>query len=189
MPMVILSGVCLFIGLFSSQVLLFLDPVFKTIMAQSPFVASLQPAFFPLSMISRVGAGLILAVFVLAVVKNKMLKRRIVEKDSTWGCGYSRPTARIQYTASSFANPIVSMFDSVLCPEKKITADPGLFPTNFMLETHPKDIFMHRVYRPVFFLIEYGALKLHWLQRGYNQLYILYIVITMLALLFWILWL
>jgi len=190
MPMVILSGLCLFIGLFSSQVILFMDPVFKTIMAESPFVAvSLKSAVFPLTMISRVGAGLILAVFVLAFVKNKVLKSRIVEKDSTWGCGYSRPTARIQYTASSFADPIVSMFDSILCPEKKITADPGLFPTNFMLETHPKDIFMHRVYRPVFSLIEYCALKLHWLQRGYNQLYILYIVITMLVLLFWILWL
>jgi hypothetical protein len=118
-----------------------------------------------------------------------VLKNRIVEKDFTWGCGYSCPTARMQYTPSSFAEPIVSMFDRLLCPEKHIQTDLELFPKDFALATLPKDIFMHRVYRPVFFLIEYCALKLHWLQRGYNQLYILYIVITLLALLFWILWL
>ena len=39
-----------------------------------------------------------------------------------------------------------------------------------------------------FSMVETMALSLHWLQRGYNQLYVLYIVVTLLALLFWMLW-
>jgi len=187
-PMIILSLLCLLIGLFSPQVIAFMDPVFKTIMPGYSSAVSLEAVVSPLTMISRVGGGLIVAIGLLTFVRNKILKGRIVKKDSTWGCGYSRPTARMQYTASSFADPIVSMFNSILCTEKEMTTDPGVFPQNYILETHPKDIFMQRVYRPVFSLIEYCALKLHWLQRGYNQLYILYIVITLLTLLFWMLW-
>ncbi len=189
MSMVILAVLCGYIGLFSPQVIAFLGPVFDTIVAHHPLgAATLAPAVASLTMISRMGLGLIVLIFLLGFVKRRCIQHRTVEKGTTWDCGYTAPTARMQYTASSFADPIVSMFDTILYPEKEIRTDPGLFPGIFSYESRSKDIFMHHVYRPLFSVIETMALGLHWLQRGYNQLYVLYIVITLLALLFWMLW-
>lgn len=187
--MVILAALCGCIGLFSPQVIGFLWPVFSTIVGNHPLGdASLAPAVLSLAMISRVGMGLILLILLLGLVKRRWMKRTIVEKSTTWDCGYAAPTPRMQYTASSFADPIVSMFDTTLYPERDLKTDQGLFPTVFSFESRSKDIFMHHVYRPLFSIIKAGALGLHWLQRGYNQLYVLYIVLTLLALLFWMLW-
>ncbi|MFK5951951.1 MAG: proton-conducting transporter membrane subunit [Desulfobacterium sp.] len=185
----ILVALCVYIGLFSPQVMAFLGPVFDTIVAGHPLGdATLAPAVVSLTMVSRVGAGLIALIVFLGLVKRSWIQHKVVEKSTTWGCGYAAPTAKMQYTASSFADPIVSMFDTTLYPEKNLKTDPGLFPTAFSYESRSKDIFMHHVYRPLFSIIESAALGLHWLQRGYNQLYVLYIVLTLLALLFWILW-
>ena len=35
---------------------------------------------------------------------------RSVTASVTWDCGYARPTARMQYTASSFAQPLTTLF-------------------------------------------------------------------------------
>ncbi len=187
--MVILAALCGCIGAFSPQVIHFLGPVFDTIVAGHPLEeASLAPAIVCLTMISRVGVGLILLVFVLGFLKRNWMRDKIVEKKSTWGCGYVAASPRIQYTASSFADPIVSMFETTLHPEKDLKTDQSLFPRAFSYKSRTKDIFMYHVYRPLFSIVETVALNLHWLQRGYNQLYVLYIVVTLLALLFWMLW-
>ena len=187
--MVIPAVLCLCIGLFSPWIMDFLGPVFNTIAAGHPLEnGTLAPAITSLAMISRVGLGLILLICVLGLVRNRWMQQKIVEESATWDCGYVAGTPRIQYTASSFAHPIVSMFDAALYPEKSLKADEALFPGVFSYRSRFRDIFMHHVYRPLFFLVERAALSLHWLQRGYNQLYVLYIVITLIVLLFWMLW-
>lgn len=187
--MVIPAGLCLCIGLFSPWIMDFLGPVFNTIVAGHPLEsATLAPVITSLAMISRVGLGLILLIFVLGLVRRRCLQQKIVEESSTWDCGYVAASPRIQYTASSFVDPIVSMFDAALYPEKSLKTDETFFPGDFSYHSRSRDIFMHHFYRPLFSIIETAALGLHWLQRGYNQLYVLYIVITLLALLFWMLW-
>ena len=102
-------------------------------------------------MISRVGVGLILLIFVLGFLKRSWMRNKIVEKNNTWDCGYVASSPRIQYTASSFADPIVSMFDKTLYPEKDLKTEKNFFPRVFSYESRSKDIFMYHVYRPLFF--------------------------------------
>src|SRR6185295_8467699 len=48
---------------------------------------------------------------------GRVVRRRAV---ALWDCGAGRPTARMQYTATSFAEPLQRVFDDVLAPETDI---------------------------------------------------------------------
>src|SRR5262249_43952423 len=51
------------------------------------------------------------------VVSARVARRRAV---ALWDCGAGPPTARMQYTATSFAQPLQRVFDDVLAPETDV---------------------------------------------------------------------
>lgn len=62
---------------------------------------------------------LTLPVVTLAVVLARRVPRRHV--DLGWGCGGVRTSARMQYTATSYAEPLVRVFDDALSPTRDVT--------------------------------------------------------------------
>jgi hypothetical protein len=113
-----------------------------------------------------------------------VLARRDVRTGPVWGCGYARPAPRAQYTASSFAQPLVEFF-SILRQRRVIRRPEGDFPTGAGLATEAPDVIAAHGWRPVFSGVEGLLLKLHRLQTGSIHLYILYIAITLIGLLVW----
>ena len=69
---------------------------------------------------------------------------------ATWGCGYAKPTPRMQHTASSFASPLVTTFRSLLWPERTLIAPAGTFPSAAHVETSAPDMAEHDLFEPVF---------------------------------------
>ncbi|NOT02846.1 MAG: hypothetical protein HOP29_19780 [Phycisphaerales bacterium] len=69
---------------------------------------------------------------------------------ATWGCGYARPTARMQYTSSSFASFLVETCRSLLWSERVVVAPYGSFPEASRLETQAPDIAERDVFAPLF---------------------------------------
>src|SRR5438067_1498749 len=67
-----------------------------------------------LTMLTAPLAGLLLAVVVVVLWRGGV--GSVSGRALTWDCGYARPTARMQYTASSFAQIVVRLFRSVLRP-------------------------------------------------------------------------
>ena len=61
--------------------------------------------------------------------------------------------------------------------------DTGDFPGNADLEMHTVDFPLQYIFTPIFRAFQVIAGWLHGLQQGRNQLYILYIAITVLLLL------
>ena len=119
-------------------------------------------------------------------VRRRLLAGRRVERAVTWDCGYAAPTPRMQYTASSFARPLVQLFRLFLQPRDEIHPPRGLFPQQACLHTHTPDLFRRYVYEPAVPAALPGlASKLHWLQEGRIQIYVLYIAVTILVLLIW----
>ncbi|MEN6559111.1 MAG: proton-conducting transporter membrane subunit, partial [Thermoguttaceae bacterium] len=132
------------------------------------------------------GCCTLIGLVVIAASGRKLLLRgRRVESGVTWDCGYVAPTPRMQYTASSFARPLVLLFRGLLQPRDEIHPPQGLFPRHASLHTHAPDWFRRRVYEPLFWGVGWAASKLRWLQEGHLQLYVLYIALTMLVLLIW----
>jgi hypothetical protein len=92
---------------------------------------------------------------------------------------------RMQYTASSFARPLVLLFRLFLQLHDEIHPPQGLFPKHAALHTHAPDPFRRYVYEPLFLSVAWTASKLRWLQEGRIQIYVLYIALTILVLLIW----
>ncbi len=55
------------------------------------------------------------------LVTLRVTRRRAV---ALWDCGAGPPTARMQYTATSFAEPLQRVFDDVLAPETDVDVTP-----------------------------------------------------------------
>ncbi len=64
----------------------------------------------------------------------------------TWGCGYTRPNPRMQYTGSSFSHPMVVVFRDLLRYLRRDSLPKGPFPADGKLETHCVDSVEYSVF-------------------------------------------
>lgn len=123
--------------------------------------------------------------FSLAVLRRQLLKNRSIRQSVTWDCGYAQPDSRMQYTAASFAQPLMDLFKLFLRTRKKISSPDGIFPTRSALHTDTADPGEKYLYLPLFQGIRALFARLQWLQHGRLQIYILYIALTLWILLIW----
>ena len=187
-PMLVLAGLCMLIGLAAPLWSLALQPAVAIVLPQNMRAASMASAHSTALWLTGAACGsyILLALIVLLLyVRRKLLAGRHVPRSVTWDCGYAAPTPRIQYTASSFTRPLTQLFRLFLQPRDQIGPPHGLFPEPASLRTHTPDLFRRYVYEPLFKSVAWTASKLHWLQEGRIQIYVLYIALTFLVLLIW----
>jgi hydrogenase-4 component B len=103
----------------------------------------------------------------------------------TWDCGYGAANARMQYTASSFADGLVGGLRWVLWPRSHGGEVAGNFPVDRPFESHVPDPVLDRAADPFFRGLASGAALLRFVQGGHLQLYLLYVLLTLLVLLLW----
>jgi len=186
-PTLVLAAGCILVALFAPKMVMLTTRAVGiiTMLPASSIESSVSFAVGPMSSIVLV-AGLFALIAVLsACVRHGILSGRTVEQTCTWDCGYVRPAASMQYTASSFAQPLTKMFEALLRPKVKLGKPDGLFPGAACFHSETGDLFTRSVYRPLFAGVELLASRLRFLQAGRVQLYILYIALTLLILLIW----
>jgi hydrogenase-4 component B len=103
----------------------------------------------------------------------------------TWDCGYAAASPRIQYTASSFGDGLVTAMRFALWPQVHWRRVLGLFPGPRGYRSHVPDPVLDRVAGPGLGLAARGLSLLRFFQSGQLALYLLYILITLVALLVW----
>jgi hypothetical protein len=122
---------------------------------------------------------LALATLVLAAalwwIRSALTRRQSVRREVTWACGYTDATPRMQYTASSFASPLLSVFGPL--------SGVRVQRTSTSLHTHPDDLVLDRVALPLWNAVLRAALRLRGIQQGRLHLYLLYVMAALLALL------
>jgi hypothetical protein len=91
----------------------------------------------------------------------------------------------MQYTASSFAQPITDLFGFFLRTKKNITMPDSYFPATAHFETHTADVSRESIYNPLFKTIDRFSQRMQVVQEGRIHIYVLYVVVTLLILLFW----
>ena len=123
-------------------------------------------------------AALALAAAALAVLALRPRTTRAV----TWDCGYAAPTARMQYTAESFAGIITGWFSWILRPEEHAVPPADILPARASRSSHTPETVLERIVQPM----ARGVLKIadaaRSLQQGRTQAYILYICAALLVL-------
>ena len=139
-------------------------------------VALLQPVQ-TIAILTAVVASFVIAIL-LAMTRNA---RTAV----TWDCGYAAPTTRMQYTSSSFARGLVAFFSWAMPADVHAPRKFSLFPTAASFESHVPDTVLDRALMPA---MRRGAWTLGFarhIQHGRMQVYLIYIGITVIALLAW----
>jgi len=186
-PMLLLAAGCIFIGLAAPVVVGGMRTVLENVTGLPPAVVrtSLVAATGPLAWVVIATAALVLLFLALAVLRRGLLAGRRVEESVTWGCGYARPSARMQYTASSFAEPITTLFRGLLATRYQVQRPEGILPARASLATETPDLCRGNLYRPAFLQANWGLSKLRWLQHGQVRLYVLYIAVTLIVLMAW----
>ncbi|MCL2102803.1 MAG: hypothetical protein FWH25_02065 [Syntrophorhabdaceae bacterium] len=121
----------------------------------------------------------------LVLMRRRLLASREVGAVGTWDCGYCRPTARMQYTASSFVQPITNMFSFLRLLRQEFAPPVGALPPKAVFATRTPDVFAESLWRPVFTEIGNFLSRVRVLQHGRIQLYVFYLVLTLLVLLLW----
>ena len=113
----------------------------------------------------------------LALLRTFLMRRNGQRAGETWGCGFPYTTPRMQYTASSFADPILHVFRGVLHPHTTRTERrSGRFLLEMKHETHFHDLLENGLYLPVYRLFVRAAFLARRLHPGYIHLYLAYIL-------------
>lgn len=182
-PMVALAGLCVAIGLVPATVAPLLARV--TAAWRPAWGGGEAPA--PLATLGTVNVGFAL----LAVLAAGLLWRRVrvngFSRAVTWDCGYAAPTARMQYTAGSFASIITGWFAWILHPRRHQDAVDGNFPARASLTEHTPETVLEEIVEPAGRWVMSVSTAVRRLQHGRVQAYILYLVLGLaaLALLAW----
>ncbi len=181
LPMAVLAACCVLIGLFPMLVAPILDAATACWLPASDAAATHLGHIAPLGVISILAVSLTLSVAGLGAL---LVRRSGTPRSGlTWDCGYARPTSRMQYTATSFAQMIVFLFVRVLHPHGRRPRVIGLFPAPTHTHSHVDDAVLDRLLLPAGNRIAGWCDWLHHFQRGLTQHYVLYILLTLLALL------
>ena len=107
---------------------------------------------------------------------GRLLRGR--RESDTWGCGYVAPTARMQYSAASFAEGIHRVLPRMLRAKIVAPQTTELFPSSGEMSADRRDPFTRSAYEP---LLDRGARRLgqlRWVQQGRLHLYLLYVVLA-----------
>lgn len=113
-------------------------------------LAGVASTVSPLLIAAAVVVATVAVVAVVKVVGRALVRRR---EAALWDCGAGPPTARMQYTATSFAEPLQRVFDDVLAPEANVDVTAHA-ESRYVLERiryrqQVPDRIEHRLYRPV----------------------------------------
>jgi len=184
-PMVILAGACAVIGIYPGA---FMFMTLKGVAALGLDVGpiSMEP-YARMSANITLGATLFLAaLLIILVLRRIVFHGKTIGRSGTWGCGFTQPTARMQYTGSSYAASILEFFKPAAPLEETHPPVKGLFPkgTHYHSQVHDIiELHMNRmVVSPVLWLFD----KLRWIQHGDIHLYIGYILLAIVVLLFFV---
>jgi hydrogenase-4 component B len=105
----------------------------------------------------------------------------------TWGCGYLRPTERMQYTGRSFAEMLAEhLLPGFLRPHAKGRAPRGLFPSQSDFTAETPDPMSEQVYEPFFRSWAERFARLRILQQGRLHVYLVYILLAVVLALSWV---
>ena len=182
-PMGVMAALIVLIGLGAPLVLPLLASVVKQFAPAPEAWAALTAVFLSMSRALWVLGGLILAA---SGLRWALGLGRVLERFKTWDCGYQGADPRIQYTASSFASPFLSLVTGFV-PQKKETIRPeGLFPVGARLECHGQDSLNRWLVAPLVSVLDRFLELFAWVQSGRTQQYILYGLVTLVCLVVWI---
>ncbi len=185
-PLAALSAACALLGLFPDLALRLALPAIGQAggIAPAALAERLGPAVRAMAMPMRAGgAFLVLLAGGLAFLARRARSGREVATSETWGCGYSRPTARMQYTGTAFGQLLLSgLAPRAFQPRGRIVPPKGVLPGRATARFELRDPARARIFDPLFRALGDRASRMRRYQAQRLNLQLLYTVATILVL-------
>ncbi len=185
LPMLLLAGFCILIGVY---------PKVFILMALKG-VASLELGYGRIPLvhfieltgnITRAAAIFFAVLLVVMALRTILYRGKTITRSGTWGCGFTRPTVKMQYTGSSYAASILEFFKPLAPLTEAHPPVLGRFPVKTHYHSHVNDIAERHmgniIVRPVQWVFD----QLRWIQHGDIHLYIGYILLAIVVVLFFV---
>jgi hydrogenase-4 component B len=193
LAMLALAAACAALGLGPTLVIPVLGAVAGSVLGQAPPATvgdwlTLQVSGSYASLSTLVIAIALGAAFLVPLVALPLVRASRRTRDyETWGCGRIVQTARMEYTATAFANPFKRVFDFFYRPTKHLDIEfhpeSRFFVKRIEYENPARSIFDDWLYRPALDLLRSGARAAGALQSGSANLYLAYILGALLLML------
>jgi len=188
--MALLALLCVVFGVFPSIPVAILGPAVFTITGSfvelhRQGILVTPGATASLSTLALAVAMVTIFIAVVALVKLRGNGRKTVYADS-WDCGIPGLTPRMQYTATAFTKPLRIIYKRIYLPSRDLKVSyliKPFFVRSIRYGGQITPFFDRYVYDPVTRFVNAVAEKVKLLQSGSLQLYLGYILITLIVLL------
>ena len=187
-PILLLAAACLAAGMLSPFLVPAIDAATGAWAERSPGGALPLATAAPLGTVAVWGAAFLAFLALAAAAAAFLLRRRALSRGPTWDCGYARPTARMQYTGSSFGDSIaVRLTPRAAAPLLEVRRPEGVFPrgASVSVPAPARDPLLLRLLEPFAGRWARRFHDLHALQEGRLTIYLVYVLGTLVALLSW----
>jgi hydrogenase-4 component B len=186
-PLLMLAAVCVIIAVVPGQAVMALTRAVHTVVPAAD-VSVASTALRPLAaLLPLIVAGLAVALIVRQVASSATPRHRA----PTWGCGYAAPTAAMQYSSTSFSEPLSRLMQRALNTE---TMQSGItvgapvteteaWPVTASWASVTRDRVLVGIYEPLFAQVARAGSWLRSLHQARVTTSLVYIVGTMVLLL------
>jgi formate hydrogenlyase subunit 3/multisubunit Na+/H+ antiporter MnhD subunit len=184
-PMLLLALLCLTVAVIPQTVASFLERIPNQVMGPGAGLLPLDASNAPVDALGAINACMTAGVGV-ALCLFLALSRKSQATGPTWGCGFARPTVRMQYTGRSFAEIMAEhLLPRLLRPRIRSQAPAGLFPGTSDFGSECPDPIARKVYEPFFDRWAKRFSRLRIVQQGKVHIYLVYIVVTVVLAMAW----
>jgi hydrogenase-4 component B len=120
---------------------------------------------------------------VIFILQSLLTRGKEVRISSTWGCGYTAPGNRMQYTGKSFSKSLGKIMNFILIEKKGYTeiTKEDTFPETRKYRSFYLDLVEHKVINPGIHLVNRFINAFQFIQNGKIQAYVLYGIIFILT--------
>ncbi|MDH5297756.1 MAG: proton-conducting transporter membrane subunit [Desulfobulbaceae bacterium] len=187
-PMLLLSALCLGIGLFPAMALRLMAGPMAVIAGPTaaPPLTILPP--LPFAGPWSISCTLLLTLAVVTVFFRHRVHRPGTAI-ATWGCGFLAPTPAMVYMAGGFSQLAGdTLLNASLLPEVTATPVRGFFPKGAAFSQQSADPVLRHGFAPLFSELARRAYLFRRLQAGQLNVYLFYIFIATTLLLGWVMW-
>ena len=187
-PILALAAACAAAGLLSPLLAPAIDGATRAWAGTSPGATMPLSSAAPLASVAIWSAAFLVLLALTAAAAAFLLRRRSLSRGPTWDCGYARPTARMQYTGSSFGEWIaLRLTPRAAAPVLEVRRPEGPFPRGASVASPapPRDPLLLRLLEPLAGRWARRFHDLHALQEGRLTIYLVYVLGTLVALLAW----
>ena len=143
----------------------------------------------PVGELAAWGVLLLALAAILALVLVYLRGRRPLAQGPTWGCGFTRPSTRMAYSAGGYAEMLYrQVLPAPLRPAVAGGKVKRFFPAPAALALRSADPILTRQLQPLGSWIAERCQRLRWLQQGRLPIYLLYMFVISTLLMAWALW-